>query len=156
MLRASEKKIFLLLPCLTWNLFMVSLHKIFRLIFHKQPLCPKKIFTEHGRKLTNSRPFSEIFLKEILLNMFKQLRWMCYWFISKVKWGFHRASFRSGCFELLFCFNSAILISAMTLLLFNFSTIFSVTNLAMYWLRREICTSLQLQRSPLIEFWEAI
>lgn len=81
---------------------------------------------------------------------------MCYWFISKVKWGFHRASFRSGCFELLFCFNSAILISTMTLLLFNFFTIFSVTNLAMYWLRREICTSLQLQRSPLIEFWEAI
>ena len=49
-------------PCLTWKFFIVWFHKILKLIFHKEPLCPKNISAEHWRKLPNLTALSEIFL----------------------------------------------------------------------------------------------
>ena len=49
-------------PCFTWKFFMIWFHKIFKLIFQKQPSCPRNICTEYWRKLPNLTAFLEIFL----------------------------------------------------------------------------------------------
>ena len=49
-------------PCFTWKFFMIWFHKILKLIFQKQPSCPRNICTEHWRKLTNLTAFLGIFL----------------------------------------------------------------------------------------------
>ena len=40
-------------PCLTWKFIMIWFHKILKLIFQKQPSCPRVICTEHWKKLPN-------------------------------------------------------------------------------------------------------
>ena len=49
-------------PCFTWKFFMIWFHKILKLIFQKQPSCPRNICTEHWRKLPNVTVFLEIYL----------------------------------------------------------------------------------------------
>ena len=49
-------------PCFTWTFLIIWSHKILKLIFQKQPSCPRKICTEHWRKLSNLTAFLEIFL----------------------------------------------------------------------------------------------
>ena len=55
---------------------------------------------------------------------------MCYSFIFKVKQSIHTSSGRSGYFEFLFGFRSAILLSKTKSLFFDFSNSPSVTNLS--------------------------
>ena len=43
--------------CFTWKFFMIWFHKILKLIFQKQPSCPRNICTEHWRKLSNLTNF---------------------------------------------------------------------------------------------------
>ena len=49
-------------PCFTWKFFMIWFNKILKLIFRKQPSCPRNICTEHWRRLPNLTAFLEIFL----------------------------------------------------------------------------------------------
>ena len=37
-------------PCFIWKLFMILFHKILKIIFQKQPSCPRNICTEYWRK----------------------------------------------------------------------------------------------------------
>ena len=41
-------------PCFSWKFFMIWFQKIFKLIFQKQPSCPRNICTENWRKLLDS------------------------------------------------------------------------------------------------------
>ena len=49
-------------PCFTWKFFMTCFHKILKLIFEKQPSCPRILCTEHWKKLSNLTAFLEFFL----------------------------------------------------------------------------------------------
>ena len=49
-------------PCFTWKFFTKWFHKILKLIFLKQPLCPRSICTQHLRKPPILTAFLEIFL----------------------------------------------------------------------------------------------
>ena len=49
-------------PCFTLKFFMILFHKIFKLVFQKQPSCPRNICAEHWRKLPNLTTFLEIVL----------------------------------------------------------------------------------------------
>ena len=49
-------------PCFTWKFFMIWFHKIFKLIFQKQPSCPRNICTEYWRKPAILTAFLDIFL----------------------------------------------------------------------------------------------
>ena len=39
-------------PCFTWKFFLITFHKILKLIFQKQPSCPRNICTNHRRELS--------------------------------------------------------------------------------------------------------
>ena len=47
-------------PCFSWKFFMIWFHKILKLIFQKQPSCPRNNCTGHWRKLPNLRALLEI------------------------------------------------------------------------------------------------
>ena len=49
-------------PCFTWKFFMIWFYKIPKLIFQKQPSCPRDICIEHWRKPPVFTAFLEIFL----------------------------------------------------------------------------------------------
>ena len=49
-------------PYFTWKFFMIWFHKIPKLIFQKQPSCPRDICIEHWRKPPVFTAFLEIFL----------------------------------------------------------------------------------------------
>ena len=49
-------------PWFTWKFFITWFHKILKLIFQKQPSCPRNICTEQWRELPNLTAFLEIFL----------------------------------------------------------------------------------------------
>ena len=49
-------------PCFTWKFFLITFHKILKLIFQKQPSCPRNICTNNRRELSNLTAFLEIFL----------------------------------------------------------------------------------------------
>ena len=74
-------------PYFTWKFFVILFHKILRLIFEKQPSCPRNVCTKHWRKLPNLTVFLDIFLYLSLLVLnfdfdlvlpFYFLKWSCY------------------------------------------------------------------------------
>ena len=61
-------------PCLTWKFIMIWFHEILKLIFQKQPSCPRVICTEHWRKLPNlttSKILVEFYLTCIFHHVWK-------------------------------------------------------------------------------------
>ena len=48
-------------PCFTWKFFMIRFHRILKLIFQKQSICPRNIYIELWGKLPNLRAFFKIF-----------------------------------------------------------------------------------------------
>ena len=48
-------------PCFTWKFFMIRFHRILKLIFQKQSICPRNICIELWWKLPNLRAFFKIF-----------------------------------------------------------------------------------------------
>ena len=59
--------------CLNWKFFMIWFYKILKLIFQKQPSCPRNICPEYWRKLPNLTALLEIFLylKRTLMQIWK-------------------------------------------------------------------------------------
>ena len=49
-------------PCFTWKFFMIWSYKILKLIFQKQPSCPRNIYTQYWRKPPIFTTFLETFL----------------------------------------------------------------------------------------------
>ena len=61
-------------PNFIWKLFIICFQNIIKLIFQRQPSCPRNMYTEHWRKLPNLAAFMEIFLclRAIVLFMYFQ------------------------------------------------------------------------------------
>ena len=110
-------------PCFTWKFFMIKFHRILKLIFQKQSICPRNICIELWWKLPNLRAFFKIFFylknndsgktcAKSFINCTSHL-------FPRKNNIFHTASGRSGSFEFLFWFRSAILLSNMKSLFFS-------------------------------------
>ena len=113
-------------PCFTRKFFMIWFHKILKLIFQKQPSCPRNICTEHWRKLPNLLASSKNFLylknNDSIEHVWKVLLIVLFiYFQGKIIF-FHTAFGLSGCSEFWFWFNSAISLSKRKSLFFSLWT----------------------------------
>ena len=109
-------------PCFTCKLFIIWFHKNLKLMLQKPPSSPRNICIEYWRKLPNLTAFLEFLLyrKNNDYVQHVQNALIIVLFINfQVKQTFHTTFDRSGCFEILFWFSSAILISKMKLLSFS-------------------------------------
>ena len=72
-------------PCLTWKFIMIWFHKILKLIFQKQPSCPRVICTEHWKKLPNlttSKILVEFSLSCIFHRAWKKIHFVVFTFLE--------------------------------------------------------------------------
>ena len=69
-------------PCFTSKFFMIWFHKILKLIFQKQPSCPRNICTGHWRKPPIFTAFFSNFYFDLVLPSYF-LKWNRYFSASK-------------------------------------------------------------------------
>ena len=122
--RAFKRKCFGEYDAVTLTLFFIWLHEILKLIFQKQPSCPRNICTEHWRKPPIFTAFLEIFLYLKLkdndsVEYLQKVLSIALFIYFEGKISFLITSGRSSCFELLFWFSSAILLFKIKSLFFS-------------------------------------